>query len=250
MIKIYSRLPIRRRAAVTMTLGLLLLSACATKVHNTGTYVPTASMGMGTLPRPSAIYIQTFALDPATVQLDSGVKARLQRAIKGDDGAATQQQLTSDVQSAISDTLVQAITKMGLNAIAAAPGDMPQPNDVIIQGQVTKITAGNATRQNLIGLGAGASEIFANVQVLTVQPNGSSQTVQTYSATSNSGRTPGLAVAGVGAAAGNVAIAVTGAVAGTISRARSGLGRDAEAMAKQVATNLGTFFEGQGWITN
>jgi hypothetical protein len=244
------RQPLPRRAAVLMAFSALALGACSTKVHNTGTYVPTASMGMGTLPRPANIYIETFALDPATVQLDSGMTARLNRAMSAGNGAATQQQLASDVQSAISDTLQQAINRMGLRAFAATAGNVRLPNDVIIQGQVTKISSGNSTRQTLIGLGAGASQVFANVQVLEVQQDSSLRVIQTYTATSNSGRTPGLAVGGAGAAGGRVALAVTGAVAGTVSRARSGVGRDAENMAKEVATNLGTFFEGQGWIAN
>lgn len=240
-----------RRSAIAFVLALLVLGACATKVQNTGTYVPTAGSGQATLPRPGTIYIDTFALDPSTVQLDSGLRAKLQRAAQnGDSSAQEQQALAMDVQSAISDTLVQAITKMGLNAVEAAPGAAPQPSDVVVQGQVTKITAGNSTRQNIIGFGAGKSEIFANVQVFTVQPDGSLQVVQTYTGSSNSGRAPGLGVAGASAAAGNVALAVTGAVAGTVSRARSGLGRDGEDLAKEIATNLGTFFEGQGWMTN
>jgi hypothetical protein len=244
-----SRHKLPRRGAVALAFAALVLGACSTKVHNTGTYVPTASMGAGTLPRPADIYVETFALNPATVQLDSGIRARLQRSMSGGDGAAAQEQLASDVQGAISDTLLQAINRMGLRAFPATLGNVRRPNDVIIEGQVTKISSGNGTRQNLIGLGAGASEVFANVQVLAVQPDYSLRVIQTYSATSNSGRTPGLAIGGVGAASGRVALAVTGAVAGTISRARSGVGRDAEDMAKKVATNLGTFFEGQGWIT-
>jgi hypothetical protein len=243
-----SRLSMPRRAAALLALGLLTLGACSSQVQNTGTYVPSANMGMGTLPRPATVYVETFQLDPSTVELDSGIRARFQRKFQGANGFAKQQELTAEVQSAISDTLVQAIGAMGLNTVYATPGIQPQAGDVIIQGEVVKITAGNTTRRTLIGFGAGKSEIFANVQVLDVQPDRSRTIVQTYSASANSGRTPGLAVGGVGAAAGHVGLAVAGAVAGTISRARSSLGRDGESLAKRVATNLGTFFEGQGWV--
>jgi Domain of unknown function (DUF4410) len=250
MLSFSSRMLKPRHFMPFIAFGLLALNGCATKVQNTGTYVTPAGMGQATLARPAVIYIETFGVDAASVQLDSGVRAKLQRATQGDNGVEKQQQLATDVETAISDTLVQAINRMGLNAFRATQGAVRRPNDIVIQGQVVKISAGNQTRQNIIGLGAGASEVFANVQVLVVQPDYSLRVVQTYSASSNSGRTPGLAVGGVGAAGGHVALAVTGAVAGTVSRARSGVGRDAEDLAKRVATNLGTFFESQGWIAN
>jgi hypothetical protein len=44
-------------------------------------------------------------------------------------------------------------------------------------------------------------------------------------------------------------MAVAGSVAGTVARQRSGLAKDAEDLAKKVATNVGDFFADQGWIT-
>ena len=72
--------------------------------------------------------------------------------------------------------------------------------------------------------------------------------LQTYSASSNSGRTPGLGVGAASAAAGHAAAAAAGTVAGTASRARSGLPRDGEHLADSAAVSLGQFFSQQGWI--
>src|SRR3978361_1291780 len=97
----------RRWLAVVTATGLLALGGCATKVQNPSASLPAAtavtSAGPTTLPLPPIIYVQTFALDPATVQLDAGIRARLKRSSNG-DGAETQQQLASDVQGAISNT--------------------------------------------------------------------------------------------------------------------------------------------------
>ena len=112
-----------------------------------------------------------------------------------------------------------------------------------------RVDAGNATRRAIIGFGAGKSEVFADVQVLRAEPGGYLRPLQTYNADANSGRTPGLALGAAGAAAGHVAMAVAGATAGTVARQRQGLPKDGENLAKKVATNIGSFFATQGWIT-
>ncbi|WP_419757402.1 DUF4410 domain-containing protein [Acidisoma sp.] len=225
------------------------LAACSTHVQNTGTYVvPVQESGRAT-PRPSEVLVYGFTLDPDIIQLDSGVKARLAAISGSSNPPAERQELAYEITSAISQTLVDAIDRMGLPAVAASPGEQPRPGDVLIQGQIVRVTAGNATRRTLIGFGAGKSQVYANVQVLRAEPTGDNRLLQTYDANANSGRTPGLGLGAASAAAGHVAMAVAGSVAGTVARQRSGLAKDAEDLAKHVATNVGDFFAGQGWIS-
>jgi hypothetical protein len=245
-----SRLPAATAALGAAMLGAIALTVagCATQVRNTGTYVPPAQYTGQQTPRPREVLVYDFTIDPNTIQLDSGMRARLEALNGSADPQAERQQLAYQITSAISETLVDAIDRMGLSAIAVAPDAAPAPGDVLIQGQIVRVNAGNATRRAVIGFGAGASEVFADVQVLRAGPGGSIQPLQTYDADANSGRTPGLGLGVASAAAGHVAVAVAGSVAGTAARQRTGLAKDAQDLATKVATNVGDFFADQGWI--
>ncbi len=229
--------------------GLLGMVGCSTHVQNTGTYVPPRQSAAHPLARPAEVLVYGFTIDPQTIQLDTGMKARLAALSGTADPQAERRQLAYQVTSTISETLVDAINRMGLIAEPAGPGTTPRPGDVLIQGQIVRVTAGNATRRAIIGFGAGKSEVYADVQVLRAEPGGYAKPLQTYDANANSGRTPGLGLGAASAAAGHVAMAVAGSVAGTVARQRSGLAKDAEDLAKKVATNVGDFFADQGWIT-
>ncbi len=226
-----------------------MLAGCSTHVQNTGTYVAPVQYSGQHMPRPREVLVYNFTIDPKTIQLDSGMKARLEAMSGSADPQAERQELAYEVTSAISETLVDAINRMGLIAVPAGPGSEPQPGDIILQGQIVRVDAGNATRRAIIGFGAGKSQVFAAVQVLRAEPGGNAQILQTYNANANSGRTPGLGLGAASAAAGHVAMAVAGSVAGTVARQRSGLEKDAEDLAKKVATNVGDFFAAQGWIS-
>ncbi len=231
-------------------LGAVALGAtsCATHVQNTGTYVPPAQYTGHQIPRPREVLVYGFTIDPNTIQLDAGVRARLEALNGAPDPQAERAHLAYQVTSTISETLVDAINRMGLPAIAVAPDAAPAPGDVLIQGQIVRVTAGNSTRRAIIGFGAGESEVFADVQVLRAGPGGYTEPLQSYDANANSGRTPGLGLGVASAAAGHVALAVAGSVAGTAARQRTGLAKDAEDLATKVATNVGDYFAGQGWI--
>jgi hypothetical protein len=235
-----------QRLAVTI---FLALAACSTQVRNTGTYVPPAQSATHPMPRPREVLVYGFTIDPNTIQLDSGVRARLEAMSGSSDPQAERQQLAYQITTAISATLVDAVNRMGLIALPAGPGARALTGDILIQGQIVRVTAGNATRRMLVGFGAGKSEVYADVQVLRVEPGGFAQPLQTYDANANSGRTPGLGLGVASAAAGHVAMAVAGSVAGTVARQRSGVAKDAEDLAKKVASNVGDFFAAQGWIT-
>lgn len=240
---------IRRPSRLLLAASWLLLTACSAHVENTGTYVPAVQYSGRPIPRPSEVLVYGFTINPNTIQLDSGMRARLEAMSSSADPQAERQELAYQVTSAISETLVDAINRMGLIAVPAGPGMFARPGDVLIQGQIVRVTAGNATRRAIIGFGAGQSEVYADVQVLRAEPGGQVQLLQTYDASANSGRTPGLGLGVASAAAGHVAMAVAGSVAGTAARARTGLAKDAEDLAKKVATNVGDFFAAQGWIS-
>ncbi len=230
----------------TVLLGAMVLAfaACATRVDDTGNYIATQSGPP--LPRPAEVLVYDFVVDWRSVQLDQGLRARLER--QNGEPSEDQQAVASDVQAAVAETLVEQIRAMGLRAVRASPSTRPRPGDVIVGGQIVRVDAGNATRRNLIGFGAGKSEVFANVDVYEAGKGERNRLLRTYDADANSGRTPGLGLGAASAAAGNVGLAVAGTAIGTASRYRTGLPQDGEHLAKRVAVNLGEFFAQQGWI--
>jgi hypothetical protein len=222
--------------------ALLAGAGCSTQVRNTGTYVAPAQATGQQMSRPRDVLVYAFTIDPNTIQLESGIKARLEAMSGSADPQAEREELASQITSAISETLIDSINRMGLVAVPAGPRTVPMAGDVLVQGQILRVTAGNATRRAIIGFGAGKSEVYADVQVLRAEPGRYARPLQTYDANANSGRTPGLGLGAASAAAGHVALAVAGSVAGTVARQRSGLAKDAEDLAKKVATNVGDFF--------
>jgi hypothetical protein len=227
--------------------GLLTLTGCGTPARNSASYVAPPSQGGAQLPRPRTVIIYPFTINPRTIELDSGMKARLEALAQSPDPAAERRKLAAEVQEAISETLVDAINRMGLQAVPAG-AVAPAPGDVLVEGQILRVDSGNATRRAIIGFGAGKSTVYGSAAVLQFGADGQLHPLQSYDANANSGRTPGLALGAAGAAAGHVAMAVAGAAAGTIARQRSGLARDGETLAKKVATNIGSFFAAEGWV--
>lgn len=240
-----------RRAGLLLLGGLLPLAACAqASGGNTASYAAPPSVGGTALPRPRTIFVHSFTIDPRTVQLDSGMREFLNSLSKTADPAAERRRIALEVQNAISETLVAQISGMGLPAVAADAASRAQyrPGDVVVEGQIVRIDSGNATRRTLIGFGAGKSAVYADATLLQVRADGTLRPLQSYDASANSGRTPGLGVGAAGAAAGHVALAVVGSTAGTIKRARTGLAKDGETLAHHVAANFSHFFAAEGWI--
>lgn len=238
-----------RRLLPLAFLALSTLAGCASPAQNTASYVAPPTQGGARLPRPQTVFVYDFTVNPRTIQLDSGMKAKIESLTQSaEDPAAARRALAREVQTAISETLVSAIDKMGLSAEPAGTR-APRPGDVLIEGQILRADAGNSARRAIIGFGAGESTVYASAAVLQLGADGQLHPLQSYDARANSGHTPGLALGAAGAAAGHVAMAVAGATAGTIKRDRTGLAKDGENLAKKVATNIGAFFATEGWIS-
>ncbi|GAB0115363.1 DUF4410 domain-containing protein [Acidisoma sp. C75] len=245
-------LPSRRRGlGLLLLLGLAPLAGCAGGASgHAAQYVAPPAAGGAQLPRPGLVYVYPFTIDPKTIQLDKGMRARLEALSQTADPAAARRQIAQEVQEAISETLIARINALGLPAVAADARSRARlrPGDVVVQGQITGVDAGNAARRAVIGFGAGKSTVYATSALLQVRPNHRLQPLQSYDAEANSGRTPGLAVGAAGLAAGHVALAAAGAAAGTVKRGRTGLAKDGEVLAEHVAANFAQFFAAEGWI--
>lgn len=236
--------------AASMLVVLLCLGGCTTHVRSTGAYLPATSGGTAALPRPDRVVVENFAEDGSAVRLDSGIRARLQREAAGSDAAEQRYRTGQEVQDAIADTLVDELRRMGFDAVRGEAASGPGPV-LVIRGAITEINEGNQTRRNAIGFGAGKSSVAADVQVWYAAAAGSPpMLIQTYHASSDSGRKPGLATGlGAGAAAGHIATSAALAGAGAIhsSRHPNGVAAEGEHLAQGVASDLGALFARQGW---
>jgi hypothetical protein len=154
------------------------------------------------------------------------------------------------VQSAIADTLVEALAKSGLPAQYAPAGAAFTPGDLVVTGRILRIDEGNRTRRLGIGFGAGKSEVQAVADLSAIVPSGPPVLLQSYDGSADSGRKPGL---GVGA---TMAVAQSSAGIGVLSGAsniggevrRSPVGKEAASLGNRLATNIGRFAADHGWI--
>lgn len=230
---------------IASSLAAAIATACAP------THVQTDFQQSGTHARPARIYVYDFAVSADQVQLDRGIRGRLSQALSA--APQTEQQLVVGRSAArvISDELVARIGAMGLPAERASGAPGQWANALVIEGQLLSVDQGNETRQRLIGLGAGHSDVQAEVQVLMTAPAGLEPMAE-FTTDARSGYKPGAAeTMGAGAATG--AIAASAAVnvageAGISDQLSADVGADAKRMAEAIAEKLQAWFAQQGWI--
>ena len=234
------------RACVAV--GVLTLAACGSS------HVQTAGPGVATRNAPpDRIIVQDFAAQPSVVTLDSGVGARVVRAVSSGTSEDDQREAAAKVVKKLSETLVKDLNATGIPTSPASASGMLAPNysSLIVTGKVLSIDEGNRTRRNVVGFGVGASKVTAKVDVYLQSPGAAPRLLQSFNADSESGKKPGLATAGVGAAAGRAATAAAVTVGSDVASESLGatVEDDAARMAKEIAATLRSgLFADQGWV--
>jgi hypothetical protein len=178
---------------------------------------------------------------------------KLKTHIGGSSAAQEQSNDATEVREQVANEIVHQLQSMGLRAIRS---DIPAPADqnvLMVQGSFDKIDAGNRRRRTLIGLGAGKSEVSSSVQIFYKPAGGAPQLVQTFDASADSGKTPGMAeTAGVGAAAGGIvtSAAVGGGLHAVSETKRAGVSADATRLADAVAKQIAQIGVSGGWLSS
>lgn len=236
-----------RILCVTMVCGSVLLTGCAgSSIRNaTEASVPVQV-------RPDNIYVYTFDANPDEVKLDGGMLQKMKTRF--DDSSAAQQQVTDadKVREQVANEIVHQLQSMGLRAIRS---DVPPPADqnvLLVQGSFDTIDSGNRRRRILIGLGAGKSQVSSSVQILYKPAGGTPRLVQTFNASADSGKAPGMVeTAGVGAAAGGIttAAAVGGGLHAVSETKRAGVSADAKRLADAVVRQIAQIGVSGGWLS-
>ncbi|MGH6898856.1 MAG: DUF4410 domain-containing protein [Geminicoccaceae bacterium] len=227
--------------------GLAVLAACT----STQSEVET---GSAMLPRPQVVIVDTFAAAPGEVKLDEGLSTEIEQAMKAQAGTSrSEQELQAgrQVADAIADKLVVEIQDMGLRAQRGSAVPAGTQNALLIKGQLVSVDEGNRTERVIIGLGAGRSDVRAQVQVYDVTPAGS-RLIDQIEVDGKSGLTPGMAESmGVGGLTGHLLVAT--AVGGGVHVISESMGADviadADRTAKGIAKQLSALFAQQGWTS-
>jgi hypothetical protein len=227
--------------------GLALLAACTSAQSQ----METAGE---TLPRPQVVIVDSFAASPDEVQLDEGLSTEIEQALSARAGTSrTEQELQAGrhVAEAIADKLVVEIRDMGLRAERGSAVPAGIQNALLIKGQLVAIDEGNRTERLIIGLGAGRSDVRAQVQVYEVTAAGR-QLIDQIEVDGKSGLAPGMAeTMGAGGLAGHLVAATL--VGGAVHVADEALGAnvvaDADRTAAGIAKQLSALFAQQGWTS-
>ncbi len=205
------------------------------------------------LPRPDLIMVYDFAVSPDEVKLDTGLSAELMQKYaqhKGASPTAQEIKLGHKVAEAVADELVKKIRSYGLWAERGFGYPYGKGKVLMAKGQFVSIDQGNRTERVAVGLGAGRSDVQANVQVYELTPQGLKE-VDTLRGTAKSGYKPGMAeMMGAGAIAGHLLMStvVSGAVAGVSEMTSATVEADGKRLADKIAVDLGNFFVNQAWI--
>jgi hypothetical protein len=197
--------------------------------------------------KPDSVVVGAIVVPAGVVSMDASVAAKLRRRVNNEDAATARQRLTSEVSAVLTQRVVERLTRAGLPATSGiSTMQRADSRTLLIDGTVAEINEGNRMKRNVIGFGAGKSEVSADIMVSMADSAGRHKLL-TFRAEADSGRKPGaVATAPVSAARG---VAVAGAAVGVASEK---LRADVEALARNlgdaIADKVVEYAVTQGWI--
>jgi Domain of unknown function (DUF4410) len=199
------------------------------------------------LARPDRIIVHDFTGNPSEVPPESPFAAQMADTITP---TPEQREVGRELGAKIAEQLVADLQGMGLPAVRAAGQPAPQVNDIVLRGYFVSIDEGSAGRRVLVGFGSGAAEMRAAVEGYQMTAQGL-RLLGSGEVESGGGKMPGIAapVAVLAATANPIGLVVGGAAklygeetgSDTIEGA-------AERTADEIAAQLKTAAEEQGWI--
>lgn len=239
-----------KSASIFLVIGAMLLAVAACAPTN----VETAGEVGGQMPKPDRILVYDFAVSPDEVKLDSGlggeVKAYLAQYDTGTSRTAGEIQIGHSVANALADELVKQLRAGDLPAERASGTPATGGNVLMIKGQLLSIDEGNRTERVVIGLGAGRTDVRANVQIYELT-HGGTRELESMKGDAKSGYKPGMAeTMGAGAVAAHLLVStlVSGGLTAVSETVGATVDADGQRLAKDVAKNLELYFGSQGWL--
>ena len=234
------------KLAGTCTVVLFMAGCAKTNIQK------TSELDMVGMPKPTAVLIYNFSVDPQAVQQNSSPLSRIVRSIGNDNETVEKLKLGNEVAEAMAKELTEKILAMGLNPQRADQNSPIVPGSILITGQIIKIDEGNSIRRNVIGLGAGQSSLDTKISVLAPSSLGN-QELMTFNAHGDSGEKPGALVlgpAGAAAGAGTAATVAVHVAEGAVNHYKSDSANQGTDIAEKISAELAKYFVKEGWINS
>jgi hypothetical protein len=199
------------------------------------------------LARPDRIIVYDFTADPADVPPESAFAAQMAGARAP---APEQIALGRRLGAQVGRELVTDLQAMGLPAVPAAGQPAPRPDDIVLRGYFVSVDEGSASKRVLVGFGSGASDLRTAVEAYQMTAEGL-RPLGRGQIRSEGGELPGMIVplAVVAATASPIGLIVGGTAKTTSELTGSEtIEGAAERTAKEIAAQVRTAAEEQGWI--
>jgi hypothetical protein len=229
-------------------MGILAIASVLAACGQTS-ILTSSSLVTPSATRPQAIVVSDFEFTQDVVLLDRGFAAQLQRKMGNVSQPQLREQLAARVSQEIVRSMVAALNEAALPAREGGEETVVlSESTLLVTGTVRSIDQGNRTRRNVIGFGAGKSEVAADVVVAHLSASGKKE-VLTFAAQADSGRRPGAVATAPVSAARGAAVAAASAAGGVASEK---LSADVEAGARRLgqaaAHRIIVYAQEQGWI--
>ena len=210
---------------------------------------PPQKFPPGAGPQPKTIVVFLFPSPPgggrapgAASPPNTGTKAAAPRreASQGPPGGANHEIVT---------TVVSTLRNAGLDARLGSEQPITAGDEMLlVTGHLRGIDQGNRTQRNVIGFGAGRSDVVADTTVSYVSSSGTKQLL-TFTADAKSGRMPGAAVTAPFSAVHGAALVASSVGSSVLSEK---LSSDVEAQARKIGHTAGdrivAYAKEQGWL--
>ena len=195
--------------------------------------------GSGVLPKPTKILVYDFTVDTSNVQVDQSQKIRPRHMITGDENPDT---VAKKASTKFSDELVAKLAKAGIPVEHAAAGLTPSDNTLSVQGAFTSMKQGDKAERSTIGMGAGAADVQAKVDV-HLKTSSDAILLSQFQTDTKPGANVGGAVP-VAAGMDPAAVAVKSKVTDRKKTLEAYAAKTADAMAAEITKQMAK----QGWI--
>jgi hypothetical protein len=230
---------------VLATMLLSGLAAACISCASAGVTPVDGSSDGAMLPTPSVVLVYDFAVGANDVVIDT----------LGSEFQSEGKTLTEEEQTAyatandLSVAIVDALGKVGINAMRARDGDVPPLHALVLKGQFITIDKGSRFKRMVIGFGAGSSELRTRVQVYQATQRGLRRIVEAEAQATGS-KMPGMAIPVAGGAAMGTA-ATSAVISGgmnVVDETRGAMNPDTKRLAKEIASRAKAFYVRQGWL--
>jgi Domain of unknown function (DUF4410) len=229
-------------SAAALLLALVVVAGCAsTEVTERQRYAGEK------LARPDRIIVHDFTANPAEVPPESAFAAQMAGA---PTPTAQQIEVGRELGAQVATDLVAELREMGLPAVRAAGQPPPRPEDIVLRGYFVSVDEGRAGRRVLVGFGSGAAELRTAVEGYQMTAQGLRR-LGRGEVRSEGGKLPGMVLpaAVLAATASPIGLIVGGTAkaTGEVTGSETIEGA-AERTAKEIAAQLRTAAEEQGWV--